>query len=137
MKPTILYNPNNGITMPYDPSLAGMASNLVALTDAEYAKIVAGKSVQTAKKETAIPATDVVAKEEAPAATVPRTIDTVPDEELLDYAKSFGLDFQDVYDMADENEKPQALAYIRKKAATEIRKIAAGKAKAAANKQKE
>lgn len=137
MKPTILYNPNNGITMPYDPSLAGMASNLVALTDAEYAKIVAGKSVQTAKKETAIPATDGVAKEEEPAAPVPRTIDTVPDEELLDYAKSFGLDFQDVYDMADENEKQQALAYIRKKAATEIRKIAAGKAKAATNKQKE
>lgn len=134
MKPTILYNPNNGITMPYDPSLAGMASNLVALTDAEYAKIVAGKSVQTAKKETAIPATDDVTKEEASAAPVPRTIDTVPDEELLDYAKSFGLDFQDVYDMADENEKPQALAYIRKKAATEIRKIAAGKAKAATNK---
>jgi hypothetical protein len=135
MKPTILYNPNNGITMPYDPSLAGMASNLVALTDAEYAKIVAGKSVQTAKKETAIPATDDVAKEEAPAAPVPRTIDTVPDEELLDYAKSFGLDFQDVYDMADENEKPQALAYIRKKASAETRKIAAGKAKAAVNKQ--
>ena len=136
MKPTILYNPNNGITMPYDPSLAGMASNLVALTDAEYAKIAAGKSVQTAKKETAIPVTDGVVKVEVPAATVPRTIDTVPDEELLDYAKSFGLDFQDVYDMADENEKQQALAYIRKKAATEIRKIAAGKAKAATNKQK-
>jgi hypothetical protein len=135
MKPTILYNPNNGITMPYDPSLAGMASNLVALTDAEYAKIVAGKSVQTAKKETAIPATDDVTKEEAPAAPVQRTIDTVPDAELLDYAKSFGLDFQDVYDMADENEKPQALAYIRKKASAEIRKIAAGKAKAVVNKQ--
>lgn len=137
MKPTILYNPNNGITMPYDPSLAGMASNLVALTDAEYAKIAAGKSVQTAKKETAIPATDGVAKEVAPAEPVSQTIDTVPDAELLDYVKSFGLDFQDVYDMADENEKQQALAYIRKKAATEIRKIAAGKAKAAANKQKE
>lgn len=137
MKPTILYNPNNGITMPYDPSLAGMASNLVALTDAEYAKIVSGKSMQTAKKETAIPATDDVAKEEASAAPISRTIDTVPDEELLDYAKSFGLDFQDVYDMADENEKPQALAYIRKKASAEIRKIEAGKAKAAANKQKD
>jgi len=144
MEPTILYNPNNGISMPYNPALAGMASNLVALTDEEYAKIVAGKSVQAAKKETAIPATGNATKGETnetpppvSAGDAPRTIDNVPDAELLDYAKSLGLDFQDVYDMADENEKPQALAYIRKKAATEIRKIAAGKAKAAANKQKD
>lgn len=133
MKPTILYNPNNGITMPYEPALAGMAPNLVALTDAEYRKIVAGKSVQTAKKETAVADAAKAEKEAAnpaPGDSATRhTIDTVPDSELLDFVKSQGLDFQEYYDMADESEKPQALAYIRRKASAAIKKMAAAKLK--------
>lgn len=133
MQATILYNPNNGITMPYSSALAGMAPNLVALTKEEYEKIVAGRSVQAAKKETAIPETAEPAK--APAASAPtgapppRTIDKVPDSELLDFVKSQGLDFQEYYDMADESEKPQALAYIRRKAKAALNKMAASKLK--------
>ena len=132
MQPTILYNPNNGITMPYDPALAGMAPNLVALTDAEYNKIVAGKTVAATRKETAVPELAKPSRNgssNAPAA--PYTIDTVPDGELLAFCKERGLDFSDLFEVATtEEDRADALRAIRKRAAKDIARLAAAARKA-------
>jgi len=132
MQPTILYNPKNGITMSYSSALAAMAPNLVALTDAEYAKIAGGETVRDAKADAAVhagPSAPSRVDPPEPSGEKPRCIDDVPDDELLDFTRSIGLDFTDVLENASEDEKPQAIAYIRKKAAAAMRKIAAGKAK--------
>jgi len=132
MQPTILYNPNNGITMPYDPALAGMAPNLVALTDAEYKKIVGGKTVAATRKESAIPG---LAKSSGgdtlDSSAASYTIDTVPDGELLAFCKARGLDFGDLFEVATtEEERAEALKAIRKRAAKDIARIEAAARKA-------
>ena len=132
MQPTILYNPNNGITMPYDPALAGMAPNLVALTQAEYDKIAGGKTVAATRKETAIPELAKTPRNESSKAPVaPYTIDTVPDGELLAFCKARGLDFGDLFEVATtEEERAEALKAIRKRAAKDIARIEAAARKA-------
>jgi hypothetical protein len=132
MQPTILYNPNNGITMPYDPALAGMAPNLVALTDAEYEKIVRGKTVAATRKETAVPElAKPSSKDSSNASAAPYTIDTVPDGELLAFCKERGLDFGDLFEVATtEEERAEALKAIRKRAAKDIARLAAAARKA-------
>lgn len=114
MRPTILYNPNNGITMPYSDALAAMAPNLVALTDAEYRCVVSGKTASEAKT----------------AGVIPETIDTVPDAGLLDFCKSRGLDFSDLFEMAtNDTERADALKVIRKRAAKDLARLSSAKVK--------